>query len=53
MEPIAGDRVTFRSLAPLPGLETVVFFRRANRDFASGRGPLAVAVSLRLRRWLG
>jgi hypothetical protein len=51
-EPIA-DRTSVRSLAPLPGLETVVFFRKANRDFVTGRGPLAVAVSLRVRRWLG
>jgi hypothetical protein len=37
----SSDRIVQRALAPLPDLSSIVFFRKANRDFVTGRGPIA------------
>src|SRR5213595_420251 len=37
----SSDRIVQRALAPLPDLSSIVFFRKANRDFVAGRGPIA------------
>ena len=41
MSDASSDRIVQRALAPLPDLSTIVFFRQANRDFVTGKGPLA------------
>jgi hypothetical protein len=37
----SGNTIVQRALAPLPDLSSIVFFRKANRDFVTGRGPIA------------
>ena len=44
--------ITFRALGPLPDLDSIVFFRKQNRDFVSGRGPFAVSVRPGVQRFL-
>jgi hypothetical protein len=47
-----GGQITPRALAPLPDLSTIVFFRKANRDFVSGQGPFAVEASRGARKFI-
>ena len=35
-----GETITLRALGPLPDLDSVVFVRKLNRAFVTGRGPL-------------
>ena len=35
-----GETITLRALGPLPDLNSVVFVRKLNRAFVTGRGPL-------------
>src|SRR5213080_4897912 len=37
----SSDSIVQRALAPLHDLSSIVFFRKANRDFVTGRGPIA------------
>jgi hypothetical protein len=48
----SGDRITQRALAPLPALSTIVFFRAANREFVTGRGPFAAEASKGVRKFI-
>jgi hypothetical protein len=48
----SGDRIVQRALAPLPDLSTIVFFRKANRDFVTGRGPIAAQSGNRARAFM-
>ncbi len=52
MDQAAGERIAQRALAPLPDLSTIVFFRKANRDFVTGRGPFAAAAGPGVRRFI-
>ena len=36
MSDTSSDRIVRRALAPLPDLSSIVFFRKANRDFVTG-----------------
>ncbi len=52
MSELTGDKITQRALAPLPDLSTIVFFRKANRDFVTGRGPFIVEASRGVRKFI-
>ena len=43
------DAISFRTLGPLPSLDSVVFIHKASRDFVLGRGPFPVQHSARVR----
>jgi hypothetical protein len=53
-----GETITLRALAPLPDLDSIVFVRKQNRAFVSGRGPLGTASAppargfLRIGMWV-
>jgi hypothetical protein len=49
---MSGDKIVQRTLAPLPDLSTIVFFRKANRDYVTGRGPFAPEASRGARRFI-
>jgi hypothetical protein len=44
-----GETATLRRLASLPDLDSVVFLRKENRAFVTGRGPLAARTPPALR----
>ena len=46
------EKITQRALAPLPDLASIVFFRKANREFVTGRGPLATQAGRGARRFI-
>ena len=52
MSETSGAKIVPRALAPLPDLSTIVFFRKANREFVTGRGPLAPRASSRVRGFM-
>jgi hypothetical protein len=52
LEQAIGEKIVQRALAPLPDLSSVVFFRKANRAFVTGRGPFAVEASMGVRRFM-
>jgi hypothetical protein len=48
----SGGIVVQRTLAPLPDLSTIVFMRKANRDFVTGKGPFAAEASRGVRKFI-
>jgi hypothetical protein len=52
LDQTASDKITQRALAPLPDLSTVVFFRKANRDFVTSRGPFTAEAGPGVRRFI-
>jgi len=48
----SGETITLRALGPLPELDTVVFVRKLNRAFVTGRGPLGPPSPRPARRFL-
>jgi hypothetical protein len=48
----SSDSIVPRALSPLPDLSTIVFFRRANRDFVTGKGPFAAEASRGARKFI-
>jgi hypothetical protein len=48
----SGSMVVPRALTPLPDLATVVFLRKANRDFVTGKGPFAAEASRGVRKFI-
>ena len=47
-----GETITLRALGPLPDLDSVVFVRKLNRAFVTGRGPLGPPSPRPARRFL-
>jgi hypothetical protein len=43
------EAIAFRTLGPLPSLDSVVFIRKASRDFVLGRGAFPTQHSARVR----
>ena len=52
MDQPTGGKIALRQLGPLPDLDSVVFVRKQNRAFVTGRGPLATSASKTVRRFL-
>ncbi len=52
MSDTSGGIIVQRALIPLPELSTIVFFRRANRDFVTGKGPFAAEASRGVRKFI-
>lgn len=52
MDQASGDKITQRALAPLPDLASIVFFRKANRAFVTGNGPIATQAGVGARRFI-
>jgi hypothetical protein len=52
MAQLDGETITLRALGPLPDIDSVVFVRKLNRAFVSGRGPLGTASPRPARRFL-
>ncbi|HXU58406.1 MAG TPA: hypothetical protein VN710_06630, partial [Verrucomicrobiae bacterium] len=48
----SGETITLRALGPLPELDSVVFVRKLNRAFVTGRGPLGPPSPRPARRFL-
>ncbi len=52
MDDTSGDRIVQRALAPLPDLNSIIFFRKGYRDFVTGRGPMPTRAGNKVRAFM-